>query len=40
VTIKDHRSQLMHKMRADLLPELVKMGQKIAIQIPEHPEAN
>lgn len=34
-TVKIHRSQLMHKMRADSLPELVKMAQKLAIQIPE-----
>ncbi len=34
-TVKIHRSQLMHKMHADSLPELVKMAQKLAIQIPE-----
>ncbi|MGC2460806.1 MAG: response regulator transcription factor [Steroidobacteraceae bacterium] len=34
-TVKIHRSQLMHKMRADSLPELVKMAQKLAIKGPE-----
>jgi FixJ family two-component response regulator len=34
-TVKIHRSQLMHKMHADSLPELVKMAQKLAIKIPE-----
>jgi FixJ family two-component response regulator len=34
-TVKVHRSQLMHKMCAESLPELVKMAQKLGIQIPE-----
>ena len=34
-TVKTHRSQLMHKMHANSLPELVKMVQKLAIRIPE-----
>jgi FixJ family two-component response regulator len=32
---KVHRSQLMRKMRADSLPELVRMAQKIGIALPE-----
>jgi FixJ family two-component response regulator len=32
---KVHRSQLMRKMRADSLPELVRMAQKMGIVIPE-----
>jgi len=31
---KVHRNQLMHKMRADSLPELVRMAQKMGVQIP------
>jgi FixJ family two-component response regulator len=32
---KVHRSQLMRKMRADSLPQLVRMAEKMGIQIPE-----
>jgi FixJ family two-component response regulator len=32
---KVHRSQLMRKMRADSLPELVRMAEKMGISIPE-----
>jgi FixJ family two-component response regulator len=32
---KVHRSQLMRKMRADSLPQLVRMAEKMGIQILE-----
>jgi FixJ family two-component response regulator len=31
---KVHRSQLMRKMRADSLPDLVRMAQKLGVDIP------
>jgi FixJ family two-component response regulator len=34
---KVHRSQLMRKMRADSLPELVRMAQKLGILLPDKP---
>ena len=34
---KVHRSQLMRKMRADSLPELVRMAEKMGIPIPDQP---
>jgi FixJ family two-component response regulator len=34
-TVKNHRSQLMRKIRADSLPELVKMAEKMGIEIPD-----
>jgi FixJ family two-component response regulator len=33
---KVHRSQLMRKMRADSLPDLVRMAEKMGIPVPEH----
>jgi FixJ family two-component response regulator len=33
---KVHRSQLMRKMGADSLPELVRMAEKMGIPVPEH----
>jgi FixJ family two-component response regulator len=35
-TVKVHRSQLMKKMGADSLPELVRMAEKIGIQLSAH----
>jgi FixJ family two-component response regulator len=34
---KVHRSQLMRKMQADSLPELVRMAQKLGILLPDKP---
>ncbi len=34
--VKVHRGGVMHKMRADSLPELIKMAQKIGIHVPDH----
>jgi RNA polymerase sigma factor (sigma-70 family) len=36
-TVKVHRSQLMRKMEADSLPELVRMAERIGIPISKPP---
>jgi FixJ family two-component response regulator len=37
ITIRIHRGQIMRKMRADSLPELVRMAVKLNISLPETP---
>ena len=34
-TIKIHRAQVMRKMKADSLPDLVRMAEKLGIPLPE-----
>ncbi|MCC3306215.1 LuxR C-terminal-related transcriptional regulator [Sneathiella sp. HT1-7] len=36
VTVKAHRAQVMHKMKAKSLPDLVRFADRLDLVIPKH----